>query len=155
MRIGHGFDVHPLVPGRRLMLGGVDVPHDRGLAGHSDADVLVHALIDAMFGAAALGDIGTHYPSSDARWEGASSIDLLRAAEQKVYAAGFRVRQFDATVVAEAPQLAPHIEGMRRALAGALGLDIGVASVKATTSDGLGFTGRGEGIAAFAVVLLE
>jgi 2-C-methyl-D-erythritol 2,4-cyclodiphosphate synthase len=155
MRIGHGFDVHRLVPNRKLILGGVEIRHDRGLDGHSDADVLCHAIIDAILGAAALGDIGTHFPSSDERWQDAGSIDLLRKAERKAYAAGFRVRQLDSTVVAHEPRLTGHVEGMRRNAAAALGLDINVVSVKATTTDGLGLTGRGEGIAAFAVVLLE
>jgi 2-C-methyl-D-erythritol 2,4-cyclodiphosphate synthase len=155
MRIGQGVDVHAFAGGRRLVLGGVEIPHARGLAGHSDADALLHAIIDAMLGAAALGDIGGMFPSSDAQWAEASSIDLLRRAHERVRAAGYAVASVDATVVAQEPRLAPHVPAMREAIATALELDVTLVSVKATTSDGLGFTGRGEGIAALAVVLLE
>jgi 2-C-methyl-D-erythritol 2,4-cyclodiphosphate synthase len=155
MRIGHGFDAHAFAGGRPLMLGGVHVPHDRGLAGHSDGDVLLHAIIDAMLGAAGLGDIGAMFPSAEARWKDARSLDLLERAAKGVGEAGFALGNIDATVVVEAPRLAPHTDPMRRAVAKAAGIDITRVSVKATTSDGLGFTGRGEGIAAFAVVLLE
>lgn len=155
MRIGQGIDVHAFADGRRLVLGGVEIPHDRGLAGHSDADALVHAIIDALLGAAALGDIGAMFPSSDPRWAGASSIELLRTAYASVRAAGYTVVNVDVTVVAEAPKLAPHAAAMHTNIAGALGIDINNVSVKATTTDGLGFAGRGDGIAAFAVVLLE
>ena len=155
MRIGQGYDVHRLAPGRKLMLGGIDIPHDRGLEGHSDGDVLLHAIIDALLGAAALGDIGGMFPSSDVRWAGASSAELLRLAGARVRDAGFHVVNVDSTVVAEAPRLSKHIDAMRGSLAAALAVDIRTVSVKATTSDGLGLTGRGEGIAAFAVVLLE
>jgi 2-C-methyl-D-erythritol 2,4-cyclodiphosphate synthase len=155
VRVGHGFDAHRLVAGRKLILGGVDVAHERGLDGHSDADVVTHAIIDAVLGAAGLGDIGGMFPSDDPRWAGASSIDMLVSAMERVRAAGFSVTNVDATVVCESPKLAPQIDEMRRRLAEALGCDISAASVKATTADGLGFTGRGEGIAAFAVVLLE
>ena len=155
MRIGQGVDVHAFAQGRRLVLGGVEIPHARGLAGHSDADALLHAIIDALLGAAALGDIGGMFPSSDPQWAGASSIDLLRRAHERVRAAGYAIASVDATVVAQEPRLAPHIPAMREAAAAALELDVTLVSVKATTSDGLGFTGRGEGIAALAVVLLE
>ena len=155
MRAGQGFDAHRLVPGRPLVLGGVDVAHERGLEGHSDGDVLTHAVIDAVLGAAALGDIGGMFPSSDERWRGARSIDLLRLAVERVVAAGHSVVNVDATVVAEAPKLAPYVNAMREAIAAALGIDIEAVSVKATTTDGLGFTGRGDGIAAFATVLLQ
>jgi 2-C-methyl-D-erythritol 2,4-cyclodiphosphate synthase len=137
------------------MLGGVAVPHDRGLAGHSDGDVLLHAVIDALLGAAGLGDIGGMFPPSDARWEGAASLDLLERAAKAVADAGYSVVNVDATVVAEAPRLAPHAGAMREGIARALRVDISAVSVKATTTDGLGFTGRGEGIAAFAVALLQ
>jgi 2-C-methyl-D-erythritol 2,4-cyclodiphosphate synthase len=155
MRIGHGFDVHRLVEGRKLMLGGMEIAHERGLEGHSDGDVLLHAIIDAMLGAAALGDVGGMFPSSEERWAGADSVELLRLACERVRAAGFRLSNLDATVVTEAPRLAPHVSGMRSAIAAAAEVDISHINVKATTTDGLGFTGRGEGIAAFAVVLLE
>ncbi len=155
MRIGHGIDVHALEEGRRLMLGGVLIPHARGLAGHSDADVLIHAIIDALLGAAALGDIGGMFPSSDARWADAPGRELLRLASDHVRGAGFRIGNIDATVVAEEPRLAPHIAAMRAAIAGGAGIDVEAVSVKATTTDGLGFAGRGEGIAALASVLLE
>ena len=155
MRIGQGVDIHAFVAGRPLVLGGVEIPHERGLAGHSDADVLVHAIIDALLGAAGLGDIGAMFPSSDGRWEGASSLGLLALTGERVRGAGYAIGNVDATVVAEAPRLSGHVEGMRGAIAGALGIDITLVNVKATTSDGLGLTGRGEGIAAFAVVLLE
>lgn len=155
MRIGQGIDVHAFAAGRKLILGGVAIPHDRGLAGHSDADALIHAIIDALLGAAALGDIGAMFPSSDARWADANSVDLLRTAYASVRAAGYTLVNIDATVVAEAPKLAPHVPAMHAAVAGALGIDISSISIKATTTDKLGFTGRGDGIAAFAVVLLE
>ncbi len=155
MRIGQGVDVHPLVEGRSLVLGGVTIPFERGLAGHSDADVVLHAIIDALLGAAGLGDIGGMFPSSDARWSGASSVALLREAWARVRAAGYAIGNIDATVVAERPRLAPHVAEMRGKIAAALEIDINRVSVKATTSDGLGLTGRGEGIAALAAVLLE
>jgi 2-C-methyl-D-erythritol 2,4-cyclodiphosphate synthase len=155
MRIGQGIDIHAFAEGRPLVLGGVNIPHPRGLAGHSDADVLLHAVIDALLGAAALGDIGGMFPSSDPRWADASSRDLLGLAYGRVREAGYVLIDLDATVVAEAPRLAPHVSAMRDAIAAVLKVDVTRVSVKATTSDGLGFTGRGEGIAAFAVVLLE
>jgi 2-C-methyl-D-erythritol 2,4-cyclodiphosphate synthase len=155
MRIGQGIDIHAFAEGRPLVLGGVAIPHPRGLAGHSDADVLLHAIIDALLGAASLGDIGSMFPSSDQRWAGASSRDLLAFALERVQKAGYRVGNVDATLVAQEPKLAPHRPAMRDAIAAALGVDGTRVSLKATTADGLGFTGRGEGIAAFAVVLLE
>jgi 2-C-methyl-D-erythritol 2,4-cyclodiphosphate synthase len=155
MRIGQGIDIHAFAEGRPLILGGVEVPYQAGLAGHSDGDALLHAIIDALLGAAALGDIGGMFPSSDERWRGASSLGLLRLVRERVSAAGFRVSNVDATVVAQEPRLGEYIGAMRAAIAGALELDVTTISVKATTTDGLGFTGRGDGIAAFAVVLLE
>jgi 2-C-methyl-D-erythritol 2,4-cyclodiphosphate synthase len=155
MRIGHGFDAHAFADDRPLMLGGVRIPHPRGLAGHSDGDALLHAIIDAMLGAAALGDIGGMFPPSDDEWKDAASLDLLARARERTAAAGQRIANLDATIVAQEPRLAPHIDAMREAIATALKLDVTLVSVKATTSDGLGFTGRGEGIAAFSVVLLE
>jgi len=155
MRVGQGVDVHAFAEWRRLVLGGVEVPHTRGLTGHSDADVLTHAIIDALLGAAGLGDIGGMFPSSDPQWRDASSVDLLRRADERVRAAGFAVVNLDATVVAQEPRLAPHIQAMRASIASALELDVERVNVKATTTDGLGFTGRGDGIAALATVLLE
>jgi len=155
MRIGQGFDAHTLVTGRRLMLGGTEVPYDRGLAGHSDGDALLHAIIDALLGAASLGDIGRMFPSRDERWRDAASVDLLAAAARRVRDADYRFVNVDATVVAEQPRLEPYVDRMRECIAGALEIDISAVSVKPTTSDGMGFAGRGEGIAAFAGVLLE
>jgi len=155
MRIGQGFDVHALVTGRRLVLGGVEIPFDRGLAGHSDADVLIHAVIDALLGAAALGDIGRHFPDTDDRYRGADSRKLLREVGAKLAQAGLRVCNVDATVIAQAPRLAPHIDAMISNLASDLRLAQGRVNVKATTTETLGFTGRGEGIAAMAVALVE
>lgn len=155
MRIGQGVDVHAFAEGRGLMLGGVDVPHPRGLVGYSDADALSHAIIDAILGAAGMGDIGGMFPSSDPQWRDARSIELLRRAYDRVRAAGFAVVNVDATVVAQEPRLAPHIPAMRASIASALEVDVARVNVKATTTDGLGFTGSGEGIAAFATVLLE
>lgn len=155
MRIGHGYDVHRLVEGRRLILGGVDIAYEKGLLGHSDADVLVHAVMDALLGAAAMGDIGLHFPDTDERWRGADSLALLREVCAKLALAGYTVSNIDATVLAQAPKLRPHIDAMRANIAQAAGLDIGQVSVKATTEEGLGFTGSGEGIAAHAVALIE
>jgi 2-C-methyl-D-erythritol 2,4-cyclodiphosphate synthase len=155
MRIGQGFDVHALVAGRRLVLGGVAIPFERGLEGHSDADVLVHAVIDALLGAAALGDIGRHFPDTDPRYRDADSRALLREVGAKLAQAGLRVCNVDATVVAQAPRLAPHIDAMTSNLASDLGLAREHVNVKATTTEQLGFSGRGEGIAAMAVALLE
>ena len=153
MRIGHGYDVHCLVAGRALVLGGVNIPYEKGLDGHSDADVLVHAVMDALLGAAALGDIGMLFPDNDERYLGADSIMLLR--EVKARLARYAISNIDATVIAQKPKLAPFIDDMRRNIAGALGLDLSRVSVKATTEEHLGFTGSGEGIAAHAVCLLE
>jgi 2-C-methyl-D-erythritol 2,4-cyclodiphosphate synthase len=155
MRIGQGFDAHALVTGRRLVLGGVEIPFDRGLAGHSDADVLIHAVIDALLGAAALGDIGRHFPDTDDRYRGADSRELLREVGAKLAQAGLRVCNVDATVIAQAPRLAPHVDAMISNLASDLRLAQGRVNVKATTTETLGFTGRGEGIAAMAVALVE
>ena len=154
MRIGHGYDVHRLVAGRRLILGGVELPFEKGLLGHSDADVLTHAVMDALLGAAALGDIGQLFPDNDPQYAGADSIALLRRVGALLAEQGYAVSNIDATVLAQAPRLAPHIPAMRRAIADALGLDAGRVSVKATTEERLGFTGAGEGIAAHAVCLL-
>lgn len=154
MRIGQGYDVHRLTEGRKLILGGVHIPWDRGLLGHSDADVLVHAIMDALLGAAALGDIGAMFPDSDPRYKGADSLGLLRAVAERLNEAGFAVCNIDSTVVAQAPKLAGYIPEMRKNIAEAIGIDIDSVSVKATTEERLGFTGRGEGISAQAVALL-
>jgi len=155
MRIGIGYDVHKLVPGRKLILGGVEVPYELGLDGHSDADVLTHALMDAMLGAAALGDIGQHFPDTDERFKGADSLVLLAEVRRLVAEAGFEVGNLDVTVIAQRPKLAPFIPQMRERLANVLELPLNTVSVKATTTEKLGFTGRGEGIAAEAAVLLK
>ncbi len=155
IRIGHGYDVHRLVPGRELILGGVTVPFERGLLGHSDADVLCHAVTDALLGAAALGDIGQHFPDNDERYHGANSLLLLEEAVALLRKEGWLVQNIDATVLAQAPKLMPHIPGMRANIAKACGLAIAAVSVKATTEEGLGFTGSGEGMAAHAVALIE
>jgi len=154
MRIGTGFDVHRLTPGRKLILGGVDIPFHLGLDGHSDADVVCHALIDALFGAVADGDIGSHFPDSDPKYKDISSIELLKETRASVESAGFEVANIDMTVILEEPKLAPYRDTMRAKLAEALKMDIGCVGIKATTTEGLGFTGRGEGIAAQAVVLV-
>ncbi|MCX7175136.1 MAG: 2-C-methyl-D-erythritol 2,4-cyclodiphosphate synthase [Proteobacteria bacterium] len=153
-RIGQGFDVHPLVPGRRLRIGGVEIPFALGLYGHSDADVLLHAITDAILGAAGLGDIGRHFPDSEARWAGADSRMLLREAMAGVREAGWRVINVDATVVAQAPRIAPYVDAMRAFIAADLGIDAACVNIKGKTTERLGFTGRGEGIAAQAVTLL-
>lgn len=155
LRVGHGYDVHRLVAGRALILGGVAVPFDRGLLGHSDADVLTHAVMDALLGAAALGDIGQLFPDSDAAYAGADSIALLERVTALLREHGWQVGNVDATVVAQTPKLAPYIPEMRRRLAEAMGLDVDCVSVKATTEERLGFTGSGEGMAAHAVALIE
>ena len=155
LRVGHGYDVHRLVQGRALVLGGVTVPFDRGLLGHSDADVLTHAVMDALLGAAALGDIGKLFPDSDAAYAGADSIVLLERVTALLREHGWQVGNVDATVVAQTPKLAPYIPEMRRRLAEAMGLDVDCVSVKATTEERLGFTGSGEGMAAHAVALIE
>lgn len=155
MRIGHGYDVHKLVPGRDLILGGVKLDHPAGLLGHSDADVLAHAVMDALLGAAALGDIGQMFPDSDPQYAGADSLALLERVTARLRGAGYRVGNVDATVIAQKPKLAASIPQMRENLARAMGVDLGQVSVKATTEERLGFTGREEGIAAHAVALLE
>ncbi len=155
MRVGIGFDVHRLAEGRPLVLGGQTIPFHLGLEGHSDADVLVHALIDAMLGAAALADIGSHFPDTDPAFENVSSILLLKEVAQRIRDAGFRVHNLDVVVLAERPKLAPFRDAMRAEISEALGLGLDFVSVKSTTTEGLGLTGRGEGIAAQAVVLLE
>ena len=155
MRIGHGYDVHRLTEGRDLILGGVKIEHSLGLLGHSDADVLLHAVSDALLGAAALGDIGKHFPDTDPRYAGADSRVLLREVVRLIGEAGYRVGNVDATVLAQRPKLAPHIRQMRENIAADLGVEVGRVSVKATTEEHLGFTGREEGIAAHAVCLLE
>jgi 2-C-methyl-D-erythritol 2,4-cyclodiphosphate synthase len=155
MRIGQGFDVHALVGGRRLILGGVDVPFEKGLEGHSDADVLLHAITDALLGAAGLGDIGTHFPDTDARYKGADSRVLLRDTAAMIRDAGWRVANVDATIIAQAPRMAPHVAAMCANIAADLSVDTACVNVKAKTTERLGFTGRGEGIAAQAVALLE
>ena len=154
MRIGQGYDVHRLAGGRRLILGGVEIDYEKGLLGHSDADVLVHAVMDAILGAAALGDIGQLFPDTDPEYSGADSIMLLKEVIRRTAEAGYYVENIDATVIAQAPKLMPHIAGMRKNIAEAAGVDVGRISVKATTEEGLGFTGSGEGIAASAVALL-
>jgi len=154
VRIGQGYDVHRLVEGRRLILGGVEIPYEKGLLGHSDADVLTHALMDALLGACALGDIGQLFPDSDPRYAGADSLALLDRVMERLRQAGFRAGNVDVTVVAQAPKLAPYLPGMRQKLAARLGLGLDRVSVKATTEERLGFTGSGEGIAAQAVCLV-
>lgn len=154
IRVGQGYDVHALVPGRKLILGGVEIPHDRGLLGHSDADALLHAVTDALFGAAALGDIGRHFPDTDAQFAGADSRVLLREAARRVRTAGYEIGNVDATVIAQAPRLAPHIGAMVANLAEDLGLAPARCNVKAKTNEKLGFEGRQEGIVAQAAVLI-
>ncbi len=155
MRIGQGFDVHPLVAGRKLVIGGVEIAHEKGLLGHSDADVLLHAICDAMLGAAALGDIGKHFPDSDARYKGIDSRELLRHCAKLLRDLGLRVVNVDATIIAEAPRMAPHIPAMIGNIAADLAAPRNAVNVKATTTENLGFIGRGEGIAAQAICLVE
>ena len=154
MRIGTGYDVHRLTEDRRLIIGGVDIPYEKGLLGHSDADVLLHAVMDALLGAAALGDIGTHFPDSDDSYKGISSIKLLERVAEILADNNYIIENIDSTVIAQKPKLSPHIQAMRKNIAGALGIDVSRVSVKATTEEGLGFTGSGEGIAAQASALL-
>ena len=154
MRIGQGYDVHRLVAERPLILGGIEIPYEKGLLGHSDADVLLHAISDALLGAAALGDIGAHFPDSDPAYRGADSAKLLRAVGALIRASGYEIGNIDSTVVCQAPKLAPHIASMRARIAEVLALPVGAVSVKASTEEHMGFTGRGEGIAAHAVCLL-
>jgi 2-C-methyl-D-erythritol 2,4-cyclodiphosphate synthase len=152
---GIGYDSHRLLAGRRLVIGGVEIPHERGLEGHSDADVLVHAVIDALLGAAGLGDIGEHYPDTEERWREADSIELLQAIVSKVLADGLEIINVDCTLVMEEPKLGPHRAAIRERLARALGLDARRVNVKASTGEGMGFVGRGEGVAALAVASLQ
>ena len=154
MRIGQGYDVHRLVAERPLILGGIEIPYEKGLLGHSDADVLLDAISDALLGAAALGDIGAHFPDSDPAYRGADSAELLRAVGDLIRASGYEIGNIDSTVVCQAPKLAPHIPAMRARIAEVLALPVGAVSVKASTEEHMGFTGRGEGIAAHAVCLL-
>ncbi len=154
MRIGMGYDVHRLVEGRKLIMGGVEIPYDKGLLGHSDADVLLHAVMDALLGAAALGDIGRHFPDTDPAYEGISSLKLMRHVRELLEEHLFLIENIDATIIAQAPKMRPHIDAMRRNIAEALGIDIEQVNVKATTEEGLGFTGSGEGISAQAVCML-
>ena len=155
MRIGQGFDVHALVPGRKLVLGGVHIPHHKGLQGHSDADVLLHAICDALLGAAALGDIGAHYPDTDPQYSEVDSRELLRATAKKITAAGYRIINVDATIIAQAPRMAPHVPRMTGNIAADLGIKPAAVSIKATTTENLGYIGREEGIAAQAIALIE
>lgn len=155
MRIGHGYDVHKLIEGRRLIVGGVEIPHTMGLLGHSDADVLLHAISDALLGACAMGDIGKLFPDTDDRWEGADSLVLLREVVKKINENGFYIENIDSTLIAQKPKMIPYIEQMRANIADACGVDISAVSVKATTEEKLGFTGREEGISAHAVALIK
>ncbi|MDD7357702.1 MAG: 2-C-methyl-D-erythritol 2,4-cyclodiphosphate synthase [Eubacterium coprostanoligenes] len=155
MRIGHGYDVHKLVEGRKLIVGGVDIPYEFGLLGHSDADVLLHAISDAILGAAALGDIGGIFPDTDEKWKGADSLVLLEAVVKRVNDEGYFIENIDSTLIAQQPKMKPHILSMRENIAKACGIDVSQVSVKATTEEQLGFTGRKEGISAHAVVLLN
>ena len=155
MRIGQGYDVHALVAGRKLVIGGVEIPHEKGLAGHSDADVLLHAICDALLGAAALGDIGWHFPDSRPEYRDVDSRELLRATAKKLADAGYKIVNLDATIVAQAPRMAPHVAKMIGNIAADLGVKPAAVSVKATTTEKLGYIGRGEGIAAQAIALIE
>lgn len=155
MRIGHGYDVHRLVDDRKLIMGGVEIPWDKGLLGHSDADVLLHAVADALLGALAMGDIGKHFPDTDPAFKGADSMKLLQHVVGLVRGRGYRVGNLDATIIAQRPKMAPHIPAMRENIARACGVEVDRINVKATTEEGLGFTGTGEGISAHAVVLME
>lgn len=154
MRVGHGYDVHKLVEGRPLIIGGVTIPHDKGLLGHSDADVLVHAIMDSLLGAAALGDIGLHFPDNDPKYEGADSIKLLEHVGDMLEERMYYVENIDATILAQAPKMRPYIDEMRKNIANALRVELDIVNVKATTEEGLGFTGNKEGIAAHSVCLL-
>ena len=155
MRVGFGYDVHQLVEGRKLILGGVEIPYEKGLLGHSDADVLLHAIMDAMLGAAALGDIGRHFPDTDPAYKGADSMMLLAACRDKIAEKGYVVHNLDALICAQKPKMAPHIEAMRANIAAALAIDIDQVNVKATTTERLGFVGTGEGMSAYATVLIQ
>lgn len=155
MRAGLGYDVHKLVEGRDLILGGVKIPYEKGLLGHSDADVLLHAIMDALLGAAALGDIGTHFPDTDERYRGISSVRLLAYVDQLLEENGYSVGNIDATIIAQRPKMAPYIQKIRENIANTLGLELNQVNIKATTEEGLGFTGSGDGISAQAVCILE
>ncbi|MGN0457987.1 MAG: 2-C-methyl-D-erythritol 2,4-cyclodiphosphate synthase [Eubacterium sp.] len=155
MRIGHGYDVHKLVEGRKLIIGGVEIEHTLGLLGHSDADVLLHAIADALLGACAMGDIGGMFPDTDEKWRGANSLMLLEAVVSRINEAGYRISNIDSTVIAQKPKMKPYIDTMRSNIAGACKIDVSRVSVKATTEEKLGFSGREEGISAHAVVLVE
>lgn len=155
IRVGYGYDVHRLVEGRKLILGGVDIPFEKGLLGHSDADVLLHAITDALFGAAVLGDIGSHFPDTDPRYKGADSLKLLEACGKELREQGWRISNIDSTIVAQRPKLLPHVPQMRENIARVLGLEVSQVSVKGKTEEGLGFTGTGEGMAVHAVCLIE
>ena len=155
MRVGMGHDVHRLVEGRRLILGGVEIPYEKGLLGHSDADVLVHAVMDALLGAAALGDIGKHFPDTDEKYKGISSLELLKHVSLLLETKGYSIINIDATIIAQKPKMAPYIEDMRKNIADTLGIDMDAVNVKATTEEGLGFTGEGLGISSDAVCLIE
>lgn len=155
MRVGHGYDVHKLVSGRKLIIGGVEIPYDLGLLGHSDADVLVHAVMDALLGAAALGDIGRHFPDTDDKYKGADSIKLLKYVGKLLADRKYRISNIDATIIAQRPKMAPYIEEMRNNISLALEIDIDCINIKATTEEGLGFTGNGEGISSHALCLIE
>ena len=154
MRIGMGYDVHRLVDDRKLIIGGVDIPYEKGLLGHSDADVLLHAVMDALLGAAAMGDIGKHFPDTDPAYKGISSIELLKRVGTLLEEHLFLIENIDATIIAQAPKMRPHIDNMRRNIADALGIEVSQINVKATTEEGLGFTGNGEGISAQAICML-
>lgn len=155
MRIGHGYDVHKLVEGRRLIVGGVEIPHNLGLLGHSDADVLLHAISDALLGACAMGDIGGMFPDTDPKWKGADSLKLLEAVVQRLRKDGYYIENIDTTLIAQNPKMKPYIDDMRKNIAAACKIDVSCVSVKATTEEQLGFTGREEGISAHAVVLVD
>ena len=155
MRVGMGYDVHKLVEGRRLIIGGVDIPYEKGLLGHSDADVLLHAISDALLGAAALGDIGKHFPDTDEKWKGADSLKLLERVGEMLEEKCLFIENIDATIIAQAPKMRPHIDTMRANIAGALKLDVEQVNVKATTEEGMGFTGEGKGISAQAICLVQ
>lgn len=155
MRIGQGYDVHKLVEGRKLILGGVEIPYEKGLLGHSDADVLLHAIMDALLGAAALGDIGKHFPDSDEKYKGISSIELLKEVSLLLKNNNYSIMNVDSTVIAQKPKLAPFIDEMRKNISSSLGIDIDRVNVKATTEEGLGFTGEGLGIASSAICLID
>lgn len=155
IRVGHGYDVHKLTQGRKLILGGVDIPYEKGLLGHSDADVLTHAVMDALLGALALGDIGKHFPDNDEKYKGANSLKLLLLVKNIIEEKGYSISNIDSTIIAQKPKLSPYIYNMRENISKTLGIDIDRVSVKATTEEGLGFTGSGDGLSAHAVVLLS